>query len=364
MYSMENQLKVRMVRSLHSLVQVGAATGVIGDMEQVLNPVERVGSFHSHKTLATDVGKADTKRYRTAKLWTRCVEAVERKDTLRRSVSRGNIPHTHSLEVPQASTSTSGAWAGEPLYFDDEGQPVNTYMVSVPHVNKHLIKFPIALDYSTLRGRNKMEYSTGSTGHSNCSTMLLKADTGADVNLMNRKTFNQLFGEAKVLQLTPIRMENYGNTAVKVLGMFHVFLRWKDKVYKQLFYVTDCDRSPNLLSRDAWYTLGVLKPCFNVENSTNSTESTHASNKDDLASESFLHQKMMVSERKLSNCSIKQSISKSQLQGGPLTKQAILDVYTDIFTRIGKFPQGAQAKCKTHQTCTKESAYTPTRCFP
>ena len=49
---------------------------------------------------------------------------------------------THSLEVPQASTSTAGAGASEPLYFDDEGQPVYTYMVSVPHVNKHLIKFP------------------------------------------------------------------------------------------------------------------------------------------------------------------------------------------------------------------------------
>ena len=41
------------------------------------------------------------------------------------------------------------------------------------------------------------------------STVLLKADTGADVNLMNRKTFNQLFGEAKeVLKPTPIKMEN------------------------------------------------------------------------------------------------------------------------------------------------------------
>ena len=58
---------VRRVRNPHSLVQ--AATGAIGAMEQVLNLVERVGSFHSHKTLATDVGKADTKRYRTAKLW-------------------------------------------------------------------------------------------------------------------------------------------------------------------------------------------------------------------------------------------------------------------------------------------------------
>ena len=95
--------------------------------------------------------------------------------------------------------STAGVEASEPLYFDNEGQPVYTCMVSVPHVNKHLIKFPIALDYLTLRGRNKMEYSTGSTGHSNCPTVcssqnvLLKADTGADVNLMNRKTFDQLF---------------------------------------------------------------------------------------------------------------------------------------------------------------------------
>ena len=113
------------------------------------------------------------------------------------------------------------------------------------------------------------------------STVLLKADTGADVNLMNRKTFNELFGEAKgVLQPTPIKMENYGNTAVKVLGMFHAFLRWKDKVYKQLFYMTDCDRSPNLLSRDACYILGILKPCYTVENSSSPTVS--ALNKGDV----------------------------------------------------------------------------------
>ena len=67
-----------------------------------------------------------------------------------------------------------------------DNQYTHIWSVS-PHVNKYLIKFPIALNYSTLRGRNMMEYSTGSTGHSNCSTVLLKADTGADVNLMNRK---------------------------------------------------------------------------------------------------------------------------------------------------------------------------------
>ena len=88
MYSMENLQKARRVRNLHSLVKVTTAIGAIGAMEQVLNLVERVGSFHSHKSLATDVGKADTKRYRTAKLWMQCAGAVERKDTLRRSVSR------------------------------------------------------------------------------------------------------------------------------------------------------------------------------------------------------------------------------------------------------------------------------------
>ena len=84
---------------------------------------------------------------------------------------------THSLEVPQASTSTAGAGAGEPLYFDDEGQPVFTYMVSVPHANKHLIKFPISLDHDTLRhrgsGKNKMENSNTTHSPQTCSRQTL-----------------------------------------------------------------------------------------------------------------------------------------------------------------------------------------------
>ena len=167
---------------------------------------------------------------------------------------------------------------------------------------------------------------------------------------MNKQTFNQLFGKAKDLwQLTPTRMENYGNTVVKVLGRFHAFLCWKDKVYKQTFYVTDCDRSPNLLSRYACYTLGVLKPCYTVQNqlgiSRNSTASSrsqatliHASKSDTKSGHSFLHQKMNGTEKKLSNNSTKCLITREQLQGGPLTKQDILETYANVFTRIGKFP--------------------------
>ena len=246
----------------------------------------------------------------------------------------------HSLETPQANS----AGAGEPLFFNDEGQPVYTYMVSVPHanMNKHLIKFPVALEPTTLKGNN------ANSPQSTPSTVLLKADTGADVNLMNRKTFNQLFGEAnEVLKPTPIKMENCGNTAVKVLGMFHAFLRWKDKVYRQFFYVTDCDRSPNLLSRDACYIPGVLKPCYTVEKTTSKNTTTkttssptvNASTKGDVVAKSFHHQKMNGSEEKLSNNSNKWSILQSQLQDDPLTKQDILDVYSDVFTGIGKFQE-------------------------
>ena len=101
----------------------------------------------------------------------------------------------HSLETQAYSV---GAGASEPLYFNDEGQPVYTYMVSVPHANKHLIKFPVALEPTTLKGNN---------ADSPQYTVLLKADTGADVNLMNRKTFHQLFGDSQVLKPTPIKME-------------------------------------------------------------------------------------------------------------------------------------------------------------
>ena len=229
--------------------------------------------------------------------------------------------------------TSAGAAASEPLYFNDEGQPVYTYMVSVPHVNKHLIRFPITIEPTTLRRKGTHMDSSPST-----PSVLLKADTGADVNLMNRKTFDQLF-DSKVLRPTPIRMENYGNLTVKVLGMFHAFLRWKDRVYKQLFYVTDCDRSPNLLSRDACYTLGVLKPCYMVERTTSAQQHMVPN----LPTSSNVpkpspHQKMKESSRKLFDDSRKQSISQSQLKDCPLMKQDILHVYLDIFTGIGKFP--------------------------
>ena len=67
-------------------------------------------------------------------------------------------------------------------------------------------------------------------------------------------------------------MEAYGNSAVEVLGKFHACLKWKGPVYRQLFYVTSANNLPNLLSRDGCYTLSVIKPCYSVESTGNSSK--------------------------------------------------------------------------------------------
>ena len=73
-------------------------------------------------------------------------------------------------------------------------------------------------------------------------------------------------------------------------------------------------------------------------NTRKTTPTVNACAKGDVAAKSFHHQKMNGSEEKLSNGSNKHSILQSQLKDYPLTKQDILEVYSDVFTRIGKFP--------------------------
>ena len=215
-----------------------------------------------------------------------------------------------------------------------------THMVHAKETNqnKHLIQFPISTDFKKVRNSQ------------DCSTVLLKADTGVDVNLMSSTSFDRVIGDRSTLQLTSLRMEAYGNnSAVEVLGTFHAFLRWKGRIYKQLFYITNANASPNLLSRDGSYTLGVLKPCYSVETSGTSSRFQGKPQAKPTQSITNLDQPKMhgnsthhlanegTGEEKLSH-SAQWSLYKEQLQGVPLKKQDILRVYSDVFTRIGKFP--------------------------
>ena len=81
---------------------------------------------------------------------------------------------THLVNVPGTSTNS------DLDYFNEHGDPVyaHTHMVHVKETNwnKHLIQFPIGTDFKKVRNSQ------------DCSTVLLKADTGVDVNLMNSTT--------------------------------------------------------------------------------------------------------------------------------------------------------------------------------
>ena len=172
----------------------------------------------------------------------------------------------HSLEDTTGQFSRGQGPVDPYISMMRDSQSTLTWSVSPMLMwNKHLIKFPVAhwIQPALRRKGNNMDSSPSTP-----STVLLKADTGADVNLMKRKNIwpTLWWRQQKCLKPTPIKMENYGNSAVKVLGMFHAFLRWKDKVYRQLFL---CDRLwqiPQLAVKGCLFTFWeFLKPCYIVE---------------------------------------------------------------------------------------------------
>ena len=160
---------------------------------------------------------------------------------------------THLVDVPGSFSDAS------PLYFNELGEPVyvQTYTVHVNGINKskHLIQLPVSVNLEKVR----------KPVEGPCPTILLKADTGADVNLLNSTTFDWIIGDRSILQPSNLRMDTYGSSRVEVLGKFNAFLKWKGKIFRQTFYVTTANSSPNLLSRDACYTLGVVRPCYSVD---------------------------------------------------------------------------------------------------
>ena len=138
-----------------------------------------------HLTPATDVGRGKHHKAQDYKAVDTTCRGCGKKGHYEKVCLQDKCS-AHSLETPQ--TTSSGAGASEPLYSKDEEQPVYTYMVSVPHANKHLIRFPVTIEPMALRRKGTHADSSLST-----PSVLLKADTGADINLMNRKTFDQLF---------------------------------------------------------------------------------------------------------------------------------------------------------------------------
>ena len=88
-------------------------------------------------------------------------------------------------------------------------------------------------------------------------------DTGADANAMNKKTFDQLFPEVELEESTFI-LKNFDKRLIKPIGSFRCFLRWKGHKYRVQIEVMGTD-TPNILSRETTFVMGILKKCFITE---------------------------------------------------------------------------------------------------
>ena len=97
--------------------------------------------------------------------------------------------------------------------------------------------------------------------------LTLQADTGADMNAINKKTFTELFPDVELEESTHI-LQNFHKRLIKPIGSFRCFLRWKGHKYREKFELMGIE-TPNLLSRETTFLMGILKKCLSVEKTQN-----------------------------------------------------------------------------------------------
>ena len=112
-----------------------------------------------------------------------------------------------------------------------------------------------------------IEFGCGLTPLSFDRKLTLQADTGADMNAINKKTFDELFPDVELEELTHI-LQNFDKRLIKPIGSFRCFLRWKGHKYRVKFEVMGIE-TPNLLSRETTFLMGILKKCLSVEKTQN-----------------------------------------------------------------------------------------------
>ena len=97
--------------------------------------------------------------------------------------------------------------------------------------------------------------------------IVVRVDTGADVNCMNEKTFNELFPEVE-LSVCLHEIQNFRKSIadISILGQLHTYLEFRGEKYLNTFIVTNVNDCPSLLSYGATFRMGVLLPNYPEEN--------------------------------------------------------------------------------------------------
>ena len=141
-------------------------------------------------------------------------------------------------------------------FFDEKGllkdyQPKPMYVLSGTSEDKPIM----------------IEFGCGLTPLSFDRKLILQADTGADMNAINKRTFNEVFPDVELEESTQI-LQNFDKRLIKPIGSFRCFLRWKGHKYRVKFEVMGIE-TPNLLSRETTFLMGILKKCLSVEKTQN-----------------------------------------------------------------------------------------------
>ena len=233
-----------------------------------------------------------------------------------------------------------------------------------------------------------IEFGCGLTPLSIDRKLPLQVDTGADANAINKKTFDQLFPEVE-LEESSFCLQNFDKRLIKPIGSFRCFLRWKGHKYRVQIEVMN-ENTPNILSRETTFLMGILKKCFvsekvSIEQNTQnpilvsdpttrdanpSTEGVFChsvlpaaatvqvpstegvfSHSDPSTEAVFCHSvtevaentsdpsmeaaQMNVASTNSQNSSNKPSLSITDL---PLTQEKVESTYADVFQGLGKFP--------------------------
>ena len=257
-------------------------------------------------------------------------------------------------------------------FFDEKGllknyQPKSMYVLSGTSDDKPIM----------------IEFGCGLTPLSFDRKLILQADTGADMNAINKRTFNEVFPDVELEESTQI-LQNFDKRLIKPIGSFRCFLRWKGHKYRVKFEVMGIE-TPNLLSRETTFLMGILKKCLSVEKTPNepnnqisslpvSGHSVPPTEADPLMSTEgvfchslastegvFSHSVPLTEEKPLTstdssqmNCasisdtaetpdsssdnvvgSNNHSLSITDL---PLTQDKVESTYADVFQGLGKFP--------------------------
>ena len=168
----------------------------------------------------------------------------------------GNFPQkTHSTSNSTGRMNVAAAVGGTPSeadFFDEQGllkeyQPKNMNVLSGTPSDKPIM----------------IEFGCGLTPLSIDRKLTLQVDTGADANAINKKTFDQLFPEVE-LEESSFILKNFDKRLIKPIGSFRCFLRWKGHKYRVQIEVMGTD-TPNILSRETTFVMGILKKCFITE---------------------------------------------------------------------------------------------------